>query len=115
MDLFEKRNITIYIKMFVHYPEAYNANAISNKFNMYFKEYFSENKFIDYIYNQDCYVMINSAPYDEEESLEIEVCFDKNEVTSINKEAIILNWKEFVIDYFNNQIKDIDIEFVNNK
>lgn len=115
MNLSEKRNITIYIKMFVHYPEAYNANTISNKFNIYFKKYFFENKFIDSIYNQDCYVMINSAPHNEEEALEIEVCFDKNEVKSINKETIILNWKEFVIDYFNNQIQDINIRFVSNK
>lgn len=115
MNVYEKRDIIIYINMFVHYPETYNANTISSKFNSYLNEYFFVNKIIDAIYNHDCYVKINSAPHSQEESLKIEVCFFNNKLTSIDKETILLKLKEFVIDYFNSQIKDYNIEYVSNK
>lgn len=89
---------TIYINMFVHYPEAFNAGSISGKF----KEYLANTC-------QECYVMINSAPSSEEESLKMEII-----TTSENKETITINLKEFIKDYFNNQIRKIDIEFVSN-
>ena len=109
MELCEKRDVVIYINMFVHYPQTFNANTISNKFNVFFKEYF-----IDSVSNQECYVMINSAPHNETELLKIEVCFDEN-VTLINKENMILKLKEFVINYFNNQIKDLNVEFLSDE
>lgn len=115
MSIYKKRDIIIQINMFVYYPETYNAYTISNKFNSYLKEYFLENKFIDSSYNQECSVVINSTPQNVKEALKIEIYFVKNEVTSINKETVILKLKEFVTDYFNNQIKDINIEFVSNK
>lgn len=111
MNFNDKNGIIIYINIFVHYPETYNAYTITNKFNSYFKDVFPNDKFND----KDCYVMLNSAPHTEEESLKIEVSLVKSLAELLNIEMFVLNCKEFVVDYFNNRIKDIDIEFVNDK
>ena len=115
MEISGKRNIIVDINMFVHYPETYNANTISNKFSRYFKECILENKITDFVYNLESYVMINTAPHSEEELLKIDFCFTGDEVTLINKETFILDLKCFIIDYFNNKIKDIRVEIVSNK
>ena len=115
MNLHEKVDMIVYVNMFVHYPETYNAYTIRNKFNSYFKEYFSNNKLMDSIYNKDCFVMINSAPHTEEELMKIEVCLAKRIDELINMETFVLNCKEFIVDYFNSKIKNIDIEFVIDK
>ena len=99
MSKFE--NINVYINMFVHYPETYNAYIIENKFNSFWKEYF---------YNSECYVMVNSAPHTEEESVLIEYSLAKEVL-----DVIISNFKQFVLNYFNNQIKTIDVKCIDNK
>lgn len=108
MSLYNIREINIYINMFVHYPEIYNANTISNNFSSYLKN----KSLFNEAYNQDCNVMINSAPHIVDESLEIKIIFGEDDVILVDKDAIILNLKKFIIEYFNNQVKDISIEFI---
>ena len=109
MNLDEKRNIIVYINMFVHYPQSHNANTICTNFN----EFFEKENLLKSINDQNCYVMINSAPFNEKESLQIEIGLKSNK-TLINKEVIISKLKEFVQDYFKNQINEIKVEFTNN-
>lgn len=90
-------NINVYINLFVHYPETYNANTINNNFNIFFME----------CINSD--VMINSAPHNEEESIKIEVYIKG---TNIDKENFILKCNKFVLNYFNNKLKDINVIFI---
>lgn len=105
----DKTDLVIYINMYVHYPETYNAYTISNKFNSYFNEYFLNNEFT---YKQDCDVMLNSIPSMEDETIRINVCIPKKLDVLINIETFTLDCKKFVTEYFNNQIKNIEIEIL---
>ena len=105
-----EKNTKIYINIFVHYPEVYNANTICEKLNFYFKPLFSDNNLIDYIDN--CYVMINSAPHNEEELIEVEFNSYKKEMLLLIKDTISIKVEELIMQYFNNQITNILIKFV---
>lgn len=106
MNLNEKNSINIFINMYVHYVETFNAYTISNRFN----NYFLEHKTLFSLDNPECYVKINSAPHCEEELIKIEIKLSPKDYEYIDK--AIENLKEFVREYFNNQIKQIDIIFI---
>lgn len=108
MNLNEKKDVLIFINMYVHYQEAYNANTISNSFN----NYYFEHKLLNSLDNPKCYVMINSAPHSEEESIKIEISLNQNDFEKLEKEMVILNIKEFVKTYFKGQIKVIEVLFI---
>lgn len=98
--------IKIYINLFVHYPNAYSSNMITEKFNNHL---IKEDLYL--IYNPKCYVMVNSAPHSEEESIKIEISSLQKDILN-NNEDIILDLKEFTQGYFNNQINNIEVDFV---
>lgn len=51
----------IYVKVFVHYPEVYNANVINNRF----EKYFEENEMWFSKYKGKSHVIFKTAPIDE--------------------------------------------------
>ena len=105
----DKKNIMIYVNLFVHYPEVYNSNTISTKLNNCFKECFLGNELIDLSYKQECYVMIKSAPHSEVELINVEICNLKLESKLMNK--VIIKLEKDINEYFNNQLMRINIEF----
>lgn len=106
MNLNEKNNINIFINMYVHYAETFNAYTISNRFY----NYFLEHKSLFSLNNPECYVKINSAPHCEEELIKIEIILSPKDYEYIDK--TIENLKDFVREYFNNQIKQIEVNFI---
>lgn len=118
MHLSEKDKITednfinVYIKIFAHYPEIYNATIISDKFNVYFEEYFKVNKPLSSEYKGDCDVVIKSAPHTEVEMIKIEVIFTTNVDETIDKEKVVSEWKTFMLNFFDNHISDVIIKFM---
>lgn len=98
----------IYLNMFVHYPEIYNANTISN----HLIKYINDSDVFKLINNPQCYVMINSAPHSEEELIKVEINIDRNNVTFINKDKLTATLNNFVENFFNNRIKVINVEFI---
>ena len=61
-------NVNIYVNIFAHYPEGFNSGVISRNIEKYFDEYFVENKIE---LKSNVYVMIHSAPCNEEEMIKI--------------------------------------------
>lgn len=97
----------IFINMFVHYPETYNANTISNNFI----KCINDSNVFKFINNPKCYIMIHSAPHSEEELIKVEFNIDRNNDVFTNTEELTKVSKNFVNNYFNNQIKVLSIEF----
>lgn len=108
MNLYETKDVKVFVNMFVHYREAFNGYAISNSFN----KYFMEEKLLHLVNDPDFNIMINSAPHYEDQSIKIQIILSQNVYDSLEKEKIILNLKGFVVEYFNNQLKLIDVEFI---
>lgn len=98
----------IYINMFVHYPEIYNANTISNNLI----KYINDSDVFKLINSPQYYVMINSAPHSEEELIKVEINIDRNNVAFINKDKLTSALNNFVENSFNNRIKVINVEFI---
>lgn len=103
-----KSNYTqIFINMFVHYPKAYNANTISNNFI----KYINEANVFDIYDNPECYVLIKSAPYNDEELVNVEINVDRKNDIYIDKEKVIAVIKKFIDEAFYNQLKILNVEF----
>ena len=98
----------IFINMFVHYPETYNANTISNNFI----KCINDSNVFKFSNNPKCHVIINSAPHSEEELIKVEFNIGSNSDVLNNKEEVTKVLKNFVNNYFNNQFKVLSIEFI---
>ena len=105
-ELNNEREVIVFVNLFAHYPEAYNAAVINDILNGYFKQSFEE---LNINLNNNCHVMINSAPANENEMIIIDILLQDKQV--IIKEEIITKWKEYIISFFNNLIKDVVIRF----
>ena len=101
----------IFVNIYAHYPIGYNGTVIGDKLNKYFVNYFCNNRLINSKYSENCYVMINSAPHSEKESIVVEIVFSEFIDESLNKEKTSLELKEFIREHFNNYIDEIDIKF----
>ena len=103
--------LKINIKIFVHYPEVFNSTVINNRLDEYFCKYFKENKLHDSTYKGESYVVFKTAPHTENQMAIIDLEFKNQIDESINKEQLISEWKKFISVYFDEQIKDIVINF----
>ena len=106
-----KNNFKIYINIYLHYPEVVNSTIINDKINVFFNEYFSNNKLIDSSFDGNTYVMINSAPHNENQNIEIDVVFSNEIDESLRSGKFESDVKEFLSVYFNKQIKEIYVNF----
>ena len=84
----------IYINVYVHYPEVYNETIIGNRLNQYFKRYFLES---------DTYIKFYTAPIIENQIMVIETTLEQ----SIDIDKFKQEWNEFLLIYFDHQIKEI--------
>lgn len=103
--------LKINIKIFVHYPEVFNSTVISDRLDHYFDKYFKENRLHNSIYKGECYVVFKTAPHTENQMAIIDLEFENKIDESINKDQLISEWKNFISVYFDEQIKDIVINF----
>lgn len=95
-------NSSIFINVFVHYPEVYNSSVISRRLEKYFNDYFINNKLVEVNVNVKVYVAIKSAPHIEEQMIKVE--FEpSNEID----DSIKLDWKNYLFVYFDKRINDI--------
>jgi hypothetical protein len=106
-------NFNVFINIFVHYPEVYNSTVINNKLNNYIKKYFSNNKPLNSVFNGNTYVMIKTAPHNENQVIIIDIEFSNQVDESILNSNIMLEWKEYFGVYFDKQIQEIYINFIN--
>lgn len=88
------KKFAIYINVYVHYPEVYNEAIIGNRLNKYFKRYFLES---------DTYIKFYTAPIIENQIMVIETTLEQ----SINIDKFKQEWNEFLLVYFDHQIKEI--------
>jgi len=102
--------IKVFMNLYVHYPEVYNASVINNKLENYINDYFKINKPKNSEFDFS-YLTIKSAPSNEEQMMVIDVMFLDGIDESINKDRLIKEWKEYFYNYFNNEIKEIIIKF----
>lgn len=107
-----QNDINIYINLYVHYPETFNGTIINDKLKEYFDKYFLSCKIIntEIVINSD--VMINSLSHFENEIVEIKVSFDKQLDNLINKEVIKKEWEQHIKNFFNSNIKEVNIVFL---
>lgn len=101
--------IKVFMNLYVHYPEVYNASVINNKLENYINDYFKINKPKNSEFDFS-YLTIKSAPSNEEQMMVIDVMFLDGIDESINKDRLIKEWKEYFNNYFNNEIKEIIIK-----
>ena len=80
----------IYVNVYVHYPEVYNETVVENRLNKHFKKYFIESS---------VYVKFHTAPINENQIMVIETSFDIENYKQ--------QWNDFLIKYFDYQIKEI--------
>lgn len=97
-------NVNIYVNIFAHYPEVYNSGVISRNVEKYFDEYFVENKVE---LKSNVYVMIHSAPCNEEEMIKITFTNSSNINELIKIEEKNLKLKKELIACINNKITNI--------
>lgn len=97
-------NVNIYVNIFVHYPECYNSSVISRNVEKYFDEYFVENKVE---LKSNVYVMIHSAPCNEEEMIKITFTNSSSIYEIIKIEEENLKLKKELITLINNKITNI--------
>ena len=68
------------------------------------------NKFYIIDFNECLPVTINSAPYDEEEMIIINITSSTNVIKTINNESNLSEWKKFITSYLND-VKLVKIKF----
>lgn len=103
----------VFINIFVHYPEVYNSTVINKRLNTYFNNYFSNNKPLDSEFSGNTYVMIKSAPHEENQLMKIDVAFSNKIDESLNNSEMLSEWKDYLFIYFDRQIKEFYFNFTN--
>lgn len=101
----------IFINIFVHYPEIYNSEVINRRMNIYFNEYFSNNKPSNSEFDGNTYVTFKSAPSDENQMIKIDIVFSHEVDESINKHEILSKWEDYLFIYFDRQIPEFYYNF----
>lgn len=99
--------LDLYVDMYMHYPDCFSSNAISEKLNLYFEEYFSYKNKLNIEVNS--YVMIKSAPHNQNESVDVKAKFSE---MSECIETMIFDWRVYIADYFKVMIDDVKIDCV---
>lgn len=98
----------IYVKVFVHYPEVYNANVINNRF----EKYFEENEMWFSKYKGKSHVIFKTAPIDENQMIIIDIEFNDQIDKVLNKEKFESKLKEFIKVYFDRQVPEVIINYI---
>ena len=80
----------IFVNVYVHYPEVYNGTTIEERLNKYFRKYFIESS---------TYIKFYTAPTNENQIMVIEAPIDVEDYKQ--------QWNEFLLSYFDHQVKDI--------
>ena len=80
----------IFVNVYVHYPEVYNGTTIEKRLNKYFRKYFIESS---------TYIKFYTAPTNENQIMVIDAPFDVEDYKQ--------QWNEFLLSYFDHQVKDI--------
>lgn len=101
MSLINK-GASIFVNIFVHYPEVYNSSVISRNLEKYFNGYFINNKLDKIEFNGKVYVTIKSAPHNEEQMIKVDFDFIKE-----IDESIKLDWRNYLFVFLDKQINDI--------
>ena len=76
----------IFVNVYVHYPEVYNGTTIEERLNKYFIE-------------SSTYIKFYTAPTNENQIMVIEAPIDVEDYKQ--------QWNEFLLSYFDHQVKDI--------
>lgn len=92
-------DLKVFVTLYAHYPEAHNSTVINNKLNLFFEK--NNSSIISY-------VDVCSIPHCEEENIVINVSLKEfnNEFNNIFNE-----FKDYIFNYFNGNIKTIIIEY----
>ena len=98
----------IYVKVFVHYPEVYNAKVINNRF----EKYFEENEMWFSKYKGKSHVIFKTAPIDENQMIIIDIEFNDQIDKVLNKEKFESKLKEFIKVYFDRQVPEVIINYI---
>ena len=80
----------IYIDVYVHYPEVYNETIIQDRLNKYFRKYFIDS---------NTYIKFSTAPINETQIMVIQAPVDVEDYKQ--------QWNEFLLSYFDHQVKEI--------
>ena len=108
---FQNNVFTIYINIYVHYPEIYNRTVISNRLNKYFDEYFLNNKPFSSEYGKNTYIKFKSIPFNENQKISIDFVFSYQVDDFINNSLNIEKWEDFLFIYFDKQIIEFNFDF----
>lgn len=122
MCFFKKKNKKIeevnYIRISVmalfEYPDLYDGGKIAKNFGEYFEKYFENNEHNNSVYD-DFHVMIGNTNFWEGEKIQVDVIFESAIDKTINQDKATSEWKTYISNFFNGDIKNISVRFQTEK